>query len=129
MNRATVSLTSLALAGVLAVAPYAGPATATPLPAPTSATFSDGARTTQQVAVSIRDFAFSPTPITVAAGTTVTWTNEDSAAHTVTFDDASVPSSEVLARGATFSITFATAGTYTYYCSIHPSMRGTVTVT
>ncbi len=80
--------------------------------------------------VSINDFAFSPQAITVSAGTTVTWTNKDSAEHTVTSDDASSdgPNSQQLAQGASYTFTFATAGTYKYHCANHPNMTGTVIV-
>jgi plastocyanin len=78
-------------------------------------------------AVSIAAFSFQPAAITVAVGTTVTWTNNDSAGHTVAADDGSFKS-DTLAAGATFSQTFAAAGTFAYHCSIHSSMTGTVTV-
>jgi plastocyanin len=78
-------------------------------------------------AVTISGFAFGPASISVAAGSTVTWTNQDGTAHTVTADDGSFDSGS-LAPGATFSQTFDTPGTYTYHCAIHSSMTGTVTV-
>jgi len=78
--------------------------------------------------VKIAGFAFAPASITVKVGTTVTWTNQDSAPHTVTADDGSFTSGD-LATGATFSQTFAKAGTYPYHCNFHSSMKGTVTVT
>ncbi|MGB7787588.1 cupredoxin domain-containing protein [Methanoregula sp.] len=81
--------------------------------------------------VSINNFAFSPRQVTVSQGTTVTWTNQDSVAHTVV-SDAGVPdafSSDPLSQGSSFTFTFTKPGTYTYHCSIHPSMTGTVTVT
>ena len=79
-------------------------------------------------AVSIVDFNFNPGTLTVAKGATVTWTNTGATTHTVTADDGSFDSGHVSA-GATFSQTFATAGTFTYHCSIHSSMKGTITVT
>jgi plastocyanin len=79
-------------------------------------------------AVTISVSAFRPDAITVSAGTTITWTNEDPVAHTVTADDGSWDSGS-LARGATFSHTFEAAGTYAYHCTIHPGMKGTVVVT
>ena len=78
-------------------------------------------------AVAIANFAFAPTSVTVKAGDTVTWTNSDSAAHTVTADDGSFDSKN-LANGATFSQTFASAGTFAYHCNIHPTMKATVIV-
>jgi plastocyanin len=78
--------------------------------------------------VAIAGFAFVPADISVSAGTTVTWTNNDSAPHTVTLDDGSADSGN-MAQGSTFSLAFDTAGTFAYYCAIHASMTGTVTVT
>jgi len=77
--------------------------------------------------VTIADFAFAPTSLTVPAGATVTWTNKGSVGHTVTADDGSF-GSETLASGATFSATFAKAGTFAYHCRIHPSMTATIVV-
>ncbi len=78
-------------------------------------------------AVSIANFSFQPAAITVPVGATVTWTNNDSAGHTVTADDGSFKSDR-LGSGATFSQSFAQAGTFAYHCAIHPGMTGTVTV-
>ncbi len=78
-------------------------------------------------AVTIADFAFSPATITVAIGTTVTWTNKDTTAHTVTLDDGSATSDDI-APGSTYQHAFTTAGTFTYHCKIHPTMTATVTV-
>ena len=77
-------------------------------------------------ALSIANMSFGPSAITVKAGTTVTWTNNDNTAHTVTADDNSFDSGN-LNKGATFSHTFATAGTFHYHCTYHPMMTGTVT--
>jgi len=76
--------------------------------------------------VSITNFAFAPASINVAAGTTVTWTNGDSVQHDIS---ASGFTSPVLNQGDTYSHTFSQPGTYTYICSIHPFMHGTVVVT
>jgi plastocyanin len=77
--------------------------------------------------VKIDNFAFAPQRIVVKAGTTVTWTNADDAPHTV------ASSSKAFKSGALdtedkFSFTFATPGTYEYFCSLHPHMTGTVVV-
>ena len=77
--------------------------------------------------VSIKNFAFSPATVTVTAGSTVVWTNDDSIQHDITFDGGSI-ASNVLNHNDTFSHTFPTAGTYHYICSIHPFMHGTVIV-
>jgi len=78
-------------------------------------------------AVTIQNFAFSPVSLTVAAGTTVTWTDKDNTEHTVSADDGSF-GSQKLTPGATFSETFSTPGTYAYHCSIHRTMTATVIV-
>lgn len=75
--------------------------------------------------VSIVDFAFQPSSLSVPVGTTVTWTNKGATAHTVTFADFD---SGQLQPGMTFQHTFATAGTFPYHCSNHTSMTATVTV-
>jgi amicyanin len=79
-------------------------------------------------AVHITNFAFSPATITVKAGSTVVWTNDDSIQHDITFDGGGIASND-LNQNDTFSHTFPTAGTYHYICSIHPFMHGTVIVT
>lgn len=77
-------------------------------------------------AIDIMDFAFNPDTITVAKGTTVTWTNKDSAQHTVT---GTAFTSGTLNQGQSYSYTFNEAGTFEYYCKFHPSMLGKVIVT
>jgi len=79
-------------------------------------------------AVSIIDFGFTPQSLTAKIGQEITWTNTGNAAHTVTFDSGGIDSSGTLAAGATFKHTFDAAGTFTYHCSIHSSMTGTITV-
>jgi len=78
--------------------------------------------------VSIDNFAFAPARLTVKVGSTVTWTNHDEEPHTVAASDGSFHSPG-MGTGATYSHTFATAGTFDYVCSIHPMMHGTVVVT
>lgn len=77
-------------------------------------------------AATISGFTFQPDPIEVAAGTTVVWTNEDGAGHTVTAEDGSF--SEPVDPGASASVTFDSAGEYEYFCGVHPEMTGTVVV-
>ncbi len=81
------------------------------------------------VSVSIANFAFSPAQISVKTGTKVTWTNEDSALHTITSDTGTILNSATLSQGDSFSFTFTTPGTYSYHCSIHPMMKAVVVVT
>jgi plastocyanin len=76
-------------------------------------------------AVTIQNFTFSPSPLTVSVGTTVAWTNMDSVDHQIkstTFNSSPLP------KGQTYSFTFTTAGTYDYSCAIHPTMRGQIIV-
>ena len=79
--------------------------------------------------VKIDNFSFGPASLTVAVGTTVTWTNRDDIPHTVvSTDDAKTFKSKVLDTDEKFSFTFNKAGTYPYFCSIHPKMTGKVIV-
>jgi plastocyanin len=77
--------------------------------------------------VFIQGMAFTPSTITVSAGTTITWTNKDGVAHTVT-STTGIFNSQSISAGGVFSRIFSTAGTYPYYCTIHPTMTATVIV-
>jgi len=77
--------------------------------------------------ITIRNFAFNPTSLTVPAGTTVTWTNQDSAPHQIASDN-NVFNSASLSSGQTYQYTFQTLGTYKYHCAIHTSMTGEIIV-
>jgi plastocyanin len=110
-------------------------ATNTPVPATTAPPAAPAASSSAAPAsapagansVSIASFAFAPPSITVAPGQTVTWTNKDTTTHTVT-EDKGAWDSKNLAAGATFQQKFDQAGTFTYHCNIHSSMKGTVVV-
>jgi plastocyanin len=78
-------------------------------------------------AVKIDNFVFGPQTITVSVGTTVTWTNSDDIPHTSVSTEG-VFKSKVLDTDEHFSYTFTKAGTYPYYCTIHPKMTGKVVV-
>ncbi|HWH35405.1 MAG TPA: cupredoxin family copper-binding protein [Acidimicrobiales bacterium] len=78
--------------------------------------------------VVIERFMFMPEDIEVSAGTTVTWTNRDSAAHTVQDSGDLFPESEDIDQGGEFSFTYDQPGEYPYICGIHTYMTGTVTV-
>lgn len=119
-------LTYLSAIGVmlLAAACGGGPAATTaPTGAAEPAVVCEGSGGT---AATIVDFAFNPTPANAAVGSTVTWTNQDSAPHTVTFSGG--PDCGTLNNGGTASATFSEAGTFDYSCTIHPTMRGQVVV-
>jgi plastocyanin len=77
--------------------------------------------------VKIDNFSFGPATLTVPVGTSVTWTNRDDIPHTVVSTDG-VFKSKVLDTDEKFSFTFSKAGTYPYFCSIHPKMTGKVVV-
>ena len=79
----------------------------------------------QQVA--IQGFAFNPPALTVTVGTQVTWTNRDQDPHTVV-SSTQVFRSGPLDTGESFSFTFIEPGTYKYFCSLHPTMVGSITV-
>ena len=77
--------------------------------------------------VKIDNFVFGPDTLTVPVGATVTWTNKDDIPHTTVSTDG-VFKSKVMDTDEKFSYTFAKAGTYPYYCTIHPKMTGKVVV-
>jgi len=82
---------------------------------------------TANAAIKIDNFVFGPQAITVPVGTTVTWTNSDDIPHTAVSTDG-VFKSKVMDTDEKFSYTFTKAGTYSYYCSVHPKMTGQVVV-
>lgn len=94
---------------------------------PPSVTAADSPAPQGGTAVSISDFKFNPATLTVPAGTTVTWTNQDEEPHTVAAKDGSFHSPGLDTRGS-YSFKFATPGSYDYICSIHPFMTGKVVV-
>lgn len=110
-------------------APAATAAPATDGPAETD-TAADTAADTAGVTVDIRQSRFEPTDVQVAVGATVTFVNSDPFAHTVTSRDGSAQQfdSGNLGEGERFEVTFDEAGTYDFFCQIHPTMRGTITV-
>src|ERR1700683_5549947 len=80
------------------------------------------------VEVKIDNFSFGPETLAVAAGTTVTWTNNDDVPHTVVSDDKTTFRSKALDTDGKFSYTFTKPGTYNYFCSVHPKMTAKVVV-
>ena len=81
----------------------------------------------QEASVGIGNFTFKSQVLTVKPGTTVTWTNGDDIPHTVVSKDG-LFKSKVLDTGGRFSFTFAKAGQFGYFCSLHPHMTGTIIV-
>jgi plastocyanin len=134
MHRSGFYLIALALTSILAAScGSSSPATVTtptPTPAPTPAPTPSGSTSNVQIqpgASVLTTTAYSPNPTTVAVGTTVIWTNGDNTAHTTT-SNGNVWNSGTLNPGSTFSFMFNTAGTFTYHCTIHPGMVGSVVV-
>lgn len=82
----------------------------------------------EAAAVEIKDFAYAPPSISVPVGGSITWTNADGVPHTATGLDRAALQSGAIASGASYSQTFATAGTYEYFCEFHPNMKGTIVV-
>jgi len=78
--------------------------------------------------VTIDNFFFTPGSVTVKAGTTVTWTNKDDIPHGIGSANNAFPKSKALDTDDKFSFTFATAGSYPYFCALHPHMTGTIVV-
>jgi plastocyanin len=113
---------SVCIAGLFAIVmiatllPFAAsPGTSAKTPPPASAE------------VKVDNFSFGPATLRVAVGTTVTWNNRDDIPHTIVSTD-KVFKSKVLDTDEKFSFTFSKAGTYPYFCSIHPKMTGSVVV-
>ena len=77
-------------------------------------------------ALTLSTTAYNPNPLTISAGTMVTWTNKDSTTHTATSDSGLFDGT--VAPTAQFSFTFANKGTFTYHCTLHPNMVGSVVV-
>ncbi|HEY7186905.1 MAG TPA: plastocyanin/azurin family copper-binding protein [Vicinamibacterales bacterium] len=126
----SIRLTVAAALSVLAVACGSDssspsmPVTPTPVPTPGG---SSTAISIPMGAEVLGNRAFMPDNLEIAAGTTVTWTNTDSVAHTST-SNATGWDSGLISPGGQFSFTYQTAGTFPYHCAIHPGMVGTVVV-
>ncbi|MFD9887994.1 plastocyanin/azurin family copper-binding protein [Amycolatopsis sp. NPDC059027] len=123
-RRADVDLAALAKQGPMAVPLYQG----------LSQAQAGGAAPAAQAApaksVEAMGYKFTPANVSIAVGDTVTWTNHDTAPHNIVITDGPEKfTSPTLQNGQTFSHTFTKAGTYSYYCSIHPDMKATLTVT
>ncbi|PYI98000.1 MAG: hypothetical protein DME98_06175 [Verrucomicrobia bacterium] len=82
----------------------------------------------KQNRIEIKDFAFNPQTITVRAGEKVTWINRDEEPHTVVSVEKQFKKSTALDTDQEFTITAGAPGTYTYFCSVHPKMTGTIVV-
>jgi plastocyanin len=111
-----------------APAAASGPATSASAAAGgTGACAAAPAGATATVTVTIKNFAFSPQPVTAKVGDVVAWSNQDSAPHTATMDNGSC-ATDTIAAGSTAMLVFTAAGTYTYHCAVHPSRMKDFTV-
>jgi plastocyanin len=142
MSRTILALASATLlilsacSGATASAPAtAAPASEAPAGAPTASesAAAGGAACapsteTGTVSAAMANIAFNPSAITASVGDVITWTNNDSAPHTATVKSDPTCTTENLASGATGSIVFNTAGSYEFFCKIHPNMTGTIEV-
>jgi len=111
-----VAAALLVLAFGLSTARHARPAT------------SEQNNSSDKYQIKIDNFSFGPSTLTVPVGATVTWTNQDDVPHSVTSAEGKTLKSPVLDTDQKFSYTFTEAGTYPYYCAIHPKMTGKVIV-
>jgi plastocyanin len=119
MDRTLKAIALVGLVSVLLAACSGGQATSQPASQPGAAS--------SEARVTIKGFAFDPAELTVTVGTTVTWTNEDAAAHTISSDDKLWDSGR-LSQGGTYSRVFDQTGSFSYHCAIHSSMAGTIIV-
>ena len=78
--------------------------------------------------IQIKDFAFNPQTLTVKSGDKITWINRDEEPHTVVSVEKQFNKSSALDTDQEFTITAGAPGTYTYFCSVHPKMTGTIVV-
>jgi plastocyanin len=83
---------------------------------------------TSENRIEIKDFAFNPQTITVKSGAKITWINRDEEPHTIVSVETQFKKSSALDTDQEFTITAGVPGTYTYYCSVHPKMTGTIVV-
>ena len=119
MKKALLSLTAVALLGLafgLSKISDAKPVA------------SEQSTTTEHKQLQIDNFSCGPPTLTVPAGTTVTWVNQDDVPHNIVSSEGKTLKSPVLDTDQKFSYTFASAGTYPYYCGLHPKMTGKVIV-
>lgn len=120
MSAVTRQLLLLSLIGSTLAAGACSNSTSGPSGPATTVTIPSGAS-------SLTTTAYQPNPVMVTVGSSVRWSNGDSTAHTATADGGAWNSGSV-SGGGTFEFTFQSAGTFTYHCTIHPNMVGTVVV-
>jgi plastocyanin len=119
----TAASVPAATTGGGASAPASAPASA----ATTGACATAPAGSTAAATVTIKNFAFSPSPVQVKVGEVVAWTNGDSALHSATMDSGACDT-DTISSGSTAMLVFTAPGTYTYHCKVHPTQMKDVTV-
>ena len=102
-------------------------ATAAAIPVATTIAKADGHATNHTVV--IKDFAFTPANLTIKAGDTVTWVNQDGTEHSAWESTNNAFDTGLLSTGQSAALTFASAGSFNYRCRPHGNMRGTITIT
>ncbi|GGU19868.1 cupredoxin domain-containing protein [Lentzea flava] len=129
-NRFAVLVAALGIAGTALCLSLVGPGQAAPVGVDLAAQQGEAAPAAQQsTSVEIMGYAFQPATLTINAGDTVVWTNHDTAPHNVVVTNGPEKfTSPTLQQGQTYTYTFTKPGTYSYYCSIHPDMKASVTV-
>jgi plastocyanin len=132
-NQGTGGETEQAATSAVATSPTAAAAqsTAEPTAVPTAAEPTaepTAASSANEVPVDIVEFSFSPDPVEVSVGDTVTWTNQGTVPHTATAEDRGVLQSGPISPGDSFSQVFSQAGEFPYFCEFHPNMHGTIIV-
>jgi plastocyanin len=118
---------ALALAAAVALVACGGGESAAP-PPDTGVAAGPGEATGDTVAVTIKDFSFEPSTVKVKVGQKVVFTNEDGVVHTATADEGAFDSGD-LQKGKSFTFTADKPGTFSYFCTPHQYMKGTIEVT
>jgi amicyanin len=129
-NRFAVLVAALGIAGTALCLSLVSPGQAAPVGVDLAAVQGEAAPAAQQAtSVEIMGYKYQPAALTIAVGDTVTWTNHDTAPHNVVVTAGPEKfTSPTLQQGQTFTFTFTKAGSYSYYCSIHPDMKASITV-
>ena len=143
MSRRSLTILAMSVAFTLAAcsggaATTTAPATDPPaasVPAPASADPGGGTAACTPssdagtVAAAMSEFTFVPATVQAKVGDVIAWTNGDSAAHTATLKDDTACTTARLSNGETGGLTFSAAGSYPFFCKIHPDMKGTIEIT
>jgi len=119
---------SVAFAVLACNASHAGTPAARPAVAKALAGTTAHAASMQKTAITIRNFAFEPATLNVSLGSKVVWINRDDEPHLVVSAGGQFPASPALDTDDSYAAVFSKPGTYTYFCSIHPHMVGTIIV-